>query len=154
MRSLTAILFGLILAFAIALMVVFGIFAPILSVVFGAGRVGFTSALPAVLLAFATAFAFYWGGMAAGYRAASHRPLHGVLVGVVAVVLSPVINVLTGQGPFPRVDSPTLALLVVVVAVAAVGASYVGGRRGETLYLHNQQFARPKKPRPPGNREE
>lgn len=144
-RSITTILLGVLLSFVIALLVVFGIFAPILSVVFGLGELSTSGVLPVVLMVFAAAFAFYWGGMAAGYRATRRRSLHGALVGVAAFGISPIVNLATGQGPFPRIDSPTAVLLLALIFAVSVGAGYVGGRRGEALYEYNQRFAR--KPR-------
>lgn len=136
------------MAFVIALLVVFGIFAPILSVVFGLGERPASSVLPITLMVFAAAFSFYFGGMAAGYRATEQRALHGALVGAAAFAVSPMINLATGQGPFPRIDSPGAVALLVLILAVSVGAGYVGGRRGEALYEYNQRVSR--KPRKGG----
>lgn len=145
MRSITSIVFGVLLAFLLALLVVFGIFAPVLSAVFGLDRLAPSNVLPLTLMVFAAAFAFYFGGMAAGYRATSRRGLHGALVGVVAFLISPVVNLATGQELFPRIDSPGAVFLLLLIFAVSVTAGYVGGRRGEALYHYNQSFSR--KPR-------
>lgn len=153
MKSVFAILLGVVLALVVGILVVFGIFAPVLSVVFGLDRLAPSAALPAVLLVFATAFAFYWGGMSAAYRAPSRRALHGALVGVVAFGISAAVNLVAGRGPFPRIDSSGAVLLLLAVLVASVGAGYVGGRRGASLHAYNQQFS-PRKPRKESARKE
>lgn len=145
MRSAATILLGVLVAFVIALLVVFGILAPILSLVFGLGEISTSAILPMALMVFAAAFSFYFGGMAAGYRATSRRALHGAMVGVAAFLISPMLNLATGQGPFPRIDSAGAVLLLALILAVSVGAGYIGGRRGAALHEYNQRFAR--KPR-------
>jgi hypothetical protein len=141
MRSVTAVGLGVLIALAIGLLVVFGILAPVFTTVFGLELAG-SSALPITLMVFADAFSFYFGGMAASYRAPARRRLHGTLVAPVAFVLSPAINLATGKGVFPGLDTAGAISLAAVFFVVSVAASYVGARRGETLYAYNQKLAR------------
>ena len=141
MRSVTAVGLGVLIALTIGLLVVFGILAPVFTTFFGLELVGST-ALPIILLVFADAFSFYFGGMAASYRAPARRRLHGVLVAPVAFVLSPAVNLATGKGLFPGLDTAWTAVLVAVFLAVSVAASYVGARRGESLYAYNQKLAR------------
>src|ERR671917_2740576 len=141
MRSVTAVGLGVLVALTIGLLVVFGILAPVFTRLFGLELAGST-ALPITLMLFADAFSFYFGGMAASYRAPSRRRLHGVLVAPAAFVISPVINVLSGQGLFPGMESAVNVALVVAFLAVSVGAAYVGSRRGESLYAYNQRVSR------------
>ena len=93
-------------------------------------------------MVFATAFSFYFGGMAASYRAPARRRLHGTLVAPVAFAISPAINLSTGEGLFPGLDTGATVLLAAVFLVVSCAAAYVGARRGEALYAYNQKFAR------------
>lgn len=139
MRSLVAVGIGMLLALALGLLVVQGIIAPVFTRFFGLERTG-PAALPLVLLVFAAAFSFYFGGMAASYKAPSRHLLHGILVVPAAFVLSLGINLALGRGFLPgAVDAGTILLVLVFLAVSAV-ASYVGARRGATLYAHNQKL--------------
>ena len=146
MKSVVAIIFGIVLALLLGLLLVFGIFAPVLTAFFGLQRTG-SSALPAILLLFANGFAFYFAGMAAGYTAPSRRRLHGVLVPILAFAISPTLNFLSGNGLFPEVSSLGLVALVVVFLIVAIGAAYVGAGRGAALYVHNQSVLRKRRPR-------
>src|SRR5919107_6183707 len=139
MKSIMAVGIGLLLAIMLGLIVVLGILAPILTTFVGWTRSG-PDVLPLVLLAFAAAFSFYFGGMAASYKAPSRHRLHGTLVVPVAVVLSLVLNLVLGRGFLPGVDGPGTILLVAVFIVVSVAASYVGAQRGAQLYAHNQKF--------------
>src|SRR5918996_6258456 len=112
LRSITAVALGVLVALAIGLLVVFGIFAPVFTAFFGM-EMAASTAVPTAMLVFAAAFSFYFGGMAASYTAPDRRRLHGVLVAPAAVVISPVINVLSGQGVFPGMESAATAALVV-----------------------------------------
>jgi hypothetical protein len=94
------------------------------------------------LLVFAAAFSFYFGGMAASYKAPFLHRLHGVLVVPVAFVLSLVLNFVLGKGFLPGVDGTWAAGLVAGFLVVSGTASYVGALRGEALYAHNQKVAR------------
>src|SRR5215216_3161599 len=67
MRSIMAVGIGVLLALALGLLVVQGIFAPIFTRFFGLERTG-PAALPVVLLVFAAGLSFYFGGMAASYK--------------------------------------------------------------------------------------
>lgn len=141
MRSVNAVGLGVFLALLLGLLAVFGILAPILTRFLGLELVGST-ALPTSLLVFAAAFSFYFGGMAASYRAPARRRLHGTLVAVVAFAISPTINLVTGKGLFPGLDTSRAVLLAAVFLAVSVAASYVGARRGEALYAHNQRLIR------------
>src|SRR5215207_9642124 len=130
MRSIVAVGIGLLLALVLGLLVVQGIFAPVLTRFFGLERAG-----PA-------AFSFYFGGMAASYKAPSRHRLHGVMVVPVAFVLSLVLNLVLGKGFLPGVDGSWAVGLVAIFLVVSCAASYVGALRGEALYVHNQKVAR------------
>lgn len=131
----------MLLALALGLLVVQGIIAPVFTRFFGLERTG-PAALPLVLLVFAAAFSFYFGGMAASYKAPSRHLLHGILVVPAAFVLSLGINLALGRGFLPgAVDAGTILLVLVFLGVSAA-ASYIGARRGVTLYAHNQKFKR------------
>lgn len=141
MKSVSAVGLGVLLALTVGLLVVFGILAPLLTRFFGLEMVGST-AVPTVLLIFAAAFSFYFGGMAASYRAPARRRLHGTLVAPVAFAISPAINLLSGNGLFPGMENAGTTLLVAFVLLVSVAASYVGARRGESLYAYNQSVSR------------
>jgi hypothetical protein len=141
MRSIMAVGIGLLLALALGLLVVQGIFAPVLTRFFGLERAG-PAALPLLLLVFAAAFSFYFGGMAASYKAPFRHRLHGVLVVPLAFVLSLVLNLVLGKGFLPGVDGALAMGQVAIFLVVSCAASYVGALRGETLYTHNQKVAR------------
>ena len=146
MKSVGAVLLGILLALGIGALTVFGIVAPVFTSFLSAEFA--STALPAVVVVFAAAFAFYFGGMLASYRAPSRRRLHGVMVGGVAFAISPVINlgasvlVAGGNDPFTNLRTPGALLFTCVLFVAVLAASYVGARRGETLYAYNQAFIR------------
>jgi predicted ABC-type exoprotein transport system permease subunit len=141
MKSVSAVGLGVLLALTIGLLVVFGILAPLFTRIFGMEMVGST-AVPSVLVVFAAAFSFYFGGMAASYRAPARRRLHGTLVAFVAFAISPAINLLTGKGLFPGMENAGTALLVALVLLVSIIASYIGARRGASLYAYNQSVSR------------
>jgi hypothetical protein len=139
MKSVTAVGLGVLIALVVGLLVVFGILAPVFTSFFGLEFAGST-ALPITLMVFADAFAFYFGGMAASYRAPARRRLHGTLVAPVAFAISPAINVATGERMFPGLDTGGAVLLAAVFLAVSFGAAYVGARRGEAFYAHNQKL--------------
>jgi hypothetical protein len=141
MRSIMAVGIGLLLALVLGLLVVQGIFAPVLTRLFGLERTG-PGTLPLVLLVFAAAFSFYFGGMAASYKAPSRHRLHGVLVVPVAFVLSLVLNLVLGKGFLPGVDGAWAAGLVAIFLIVSCAASYVGALRGQALNAHYQKVTR------------
>jgi hypothetical protein len=147
MRSIVAVFLGILLALGIGLLVAIGILAPVLSWLYGL-EPSRSAAVPVVLplLVFVAGFAFYFGGMAASYRAPGRRRLHGTLVAPVAFVISPVVNLASGRVPFPKVDSLPATLFLLLLLLVSVAAAYVGGRRGESLYAYNQSFSRRKRP--------
>lgn len=146
MKSVGAVLIGILLALGIGALVIFGIAAPVFTRFFGSQLA--TTALPAVIVLFAAAFAFYFGGMVASYKAPSHRRLHGVMVGVASFAISPAVNLaaaavgVRGSDPFANLRTPGALLFTGVLFVVVLAATYVGARRGETLYIHNQRFIR------------
>lgn len=136
-QSVRAVLIGILLALFIGALVVLGIVAPVFTRFFGP-ELAATALVPAVFVGFAAAFAFYWGGMYASYKAPNRRRLHGVLVGVMpfgAYLLTANDNVL-----FTNLNTSVALLLIGVLFVVVLAASYVGARRGETLYAHNQAY--------------
>jgi hypothetical protein len=140
-RSITAVALGVLVALAIGLLVVFGVFAPVFTAIFGM-EIAASTAVPTAMLVFAAAFSFYFGGMAASYRAPARRRLHGVLVAPVAFVISPILNLATGQGMFPGVEDAVTVLLAALFLAVSLTAAYVGARRGEALYAYNQRMRR------------
>ena len=130
---------GVLIALTVGLLVVFGILAPVFTRFFGLEVAGST-ALPITLMVFADAFAFYFGGMAASYRAPARRRLHGTLVAPVAFAISPAINLATGERMFPGLDTGRAVLLAAVFLTVSFGAAYVGARRGEAFYVYNQKL--------------
>jgi hypothetical protein len=146
MRSVSAVGLGVLIALALGLLVVFGILAPVFTRVFGLEVAGPT-ALPTALMVFADAFSFYFGGMAASYRAPTRRRLHGTLVAPTAFVISPAINLISGKGIFPGLETVAAVLLAAGFLVVAFVGAYIGARRGEALYAYHQKFARRRTPR-------
>ena len=127
-------------------MLIFGIAAPFFTYFFGPALA--STALPAVFVLFAAAFAFYFGGMVASYKAPSRRRLHGVMVGVAAFAISPLVNLVVpdptvrGGDPFANLRTPEVFLFTTVLLVVVITVSYVGALRGETLFAHNQAVIR------------
>jgi hypothetical protein len=142
-QSIWAVALGVLLALGVALLLVFGILAPLFTAFMGGGRFGLEMAGPTVfpmaLLVFSAAFSFYWGGMISSYRAPKRRRLHGTLVAPAAFAVSPVINVLSGNGIFPGLETAGQALFMVGVLLVAAAGAYVGARRGEVIHAHNQE---------------
>jgi hypothetical protein len=141
MKSVTAVGIGVLLALAIGLLVVQGILAPVFTRFFGLERSG-PAALPLILLVFASAFSFYFGGMAASYKAPSRHLLHGILVVPAAFILASVLNLALGRGFLPGIEGAGAGLLEVLFIVASIAASYVGSKRGAEIYAHNQRVER------------
>jgi hypothetical protein len=139
MKSVTAVGLGVLIALTIGLLVVFGILAPVFTTFFGLELAGST-ALPIIILVFADAFSFYFGGMAASYRAPARRRLHGTLVAPVAFAISPAINLASGEGMFPDLNTRGAVLLAAVFLAVSFAAAYVGARRGAALYAYNQKL--------------
>jgi hypothetical protein len=156
MKSVGIVLAGILLALGIGALEVFGIVAPVFTRFLGAELV--STVLLAVVMVFAAAFAFYFGGMFASYKASSHRRLHGVMVGVVSFGVSPLLNLAAstvaggGNDPFANLRTPGALLFTGVLFVTVLAASYVGARRGEALYTYNQTFIRKQKHRKTGSR--
>jgi hypothetical protein len=138
MKSVMAVGIGMLLALAVGLLVVQGIIAPLFTRFFGLERTG-PDTLPLVLLLFASAFAFYFGGMAASYKAPSRHILHGVLVVPTAFVLASVLNLILGKGLLPGIQGTGPLLLAAAFLLASLAASYVGSKRGAEIYAHNQK---------------
>ena len=130
---------GVLIALTLGILVVFGILAPVFTRLVGLELAGSTT-VPITLMAFADAFSFYFGGMAASYRAPAQRRLHGTLVAPVAFAISPAINLASGKGMFPELDTGGAVLLAAVFLAVSFGAAYVGARRGEALYVYNRKL--------------
>lgn len=141
MKSVISVAMGVFLALGVGLLTVFGIVWPLFLTFFDA-ELARNTAFAGAFLVFAAAFSFYWGGMVASYRAPSKRRVHGTLVAPAAFVISPALNLSTGKGLFPGLDSPgAVGLMLGILAVSMVTA-YIGARRGESLYAHNLAHAR------------
>src|SRR5215212_7383024 len=142
MKSFSAVLIGILLALGIGALLIFGIVAPVLTRFFGPELA--STGLPAFLMLFAAAFAFYFGGMVASYKAPSRRRLDGVLVGVAAFAISPLVNLVVpdptvrGGDPFANLRTPEAFLFTTLLLVVVITVSYVGALRGEALVAHNQ----------------
>ncbi len=132
----------MLLALLIALLVVLGILAPVLSAVLGL-EVDKSRAVPIILplLLFVAAFSFYFGGMIAAFKAPTRRRLHAVLVVPTAFVLSAGLNLATGEGLLPGLEDARGGALAAGFLLVSAAASFVGGRRGEGLYVQTQKIA-------------
>ena len=125
---------------------VFGIVWPVFEAFFG--RELASTALPVGIVVFAAAFAFYYGGMIAAYKAPYRRRLHGVIVGVTSFVVSPLLNLgasaiaTNTNDPFANLRTPGAMLITGVLFAVVLAASYVGARRGESLHAHNEKVTR------------
>src|ERR687885_855013 len=121
MKSVRAVLFGILLALGIGALVIFGIAAPVFTRFFGPELA--STSLPTVIMVFAAAFAFYFGGMVASYKAPSRRRLHGVMVGVASFAISPLVNLgasaIAGGGndPFANLRTPGALLFTAILFV-------------------------------------
>lgn len=141
LRSVLAVFVGALISLVVGMLVIFGLIAPVLSAIFGLKPEPSTLSSTTPLLVFVAAFSFYFGGMAAGYRARSRRRLHGVAVVAVLSLISPILNLLTGRDPLPQFETPRNALLTAVLLLISLGAAYVGAGRGASLHAFNQRPA-------------
>jgi hypothetical protein len=145
-QSVRAVLWGIFLALGIGALVVFGIVWPVFEAFFG--RELASTALPVGIVVFAAAFAFYYGGMIAAYKAPYRRRLHGVIVGVTSFAVSPLLNLgasalaTNTNDPFVNLRTPGALLITGVLFVVVLTASYAGARRGESLHAHNEKVTR------------
>lgn len=146
MKSVISVLWGILLALGVGLLTIFGIIWPIFMTFFDA-EVAWSRVLAGLLLVFVVAFSFYWGGMIASYKASSKHRIHGTLVAPAAFVISPILNVLTGQGLFPGLDSAGIVLGVLGMLAISTIAAYVGATRGESIYAHNQDYLKKRRDR-------
>src|SRR4051794_41719717 len=121
MKSVAAVGIGVLLALAIGLLVVQGILAPVFTRFFGLERTG-PAALPLILLVFASAFSFYFGGMAASYKAPSRHVLHGVLVVPAAFVLASALTLPPGGAFLQAIEGPAAAGLKEVFSLPSFPA--------------------------------
>jgi hypothetical protein len=142
MRNVAAVGVGMLVAFALILLILFGILAPVLSWIFQVEPSAMAVRNFAPLLLFVCALSFYFGGMAGAYKAPGHQRLHGTLVAPVAFLISPVVNLITGKALFPGIDSLATVLLAAAFLVASTAAAYVGSRRGQTIRAHNERIVR------------
>ena len=139
MKSVMAVGIGMLLALAIGLLVVQGILAPLFTRFFGLERTG-PEALPLLLLLFASAFSFYFGGMAASYKAPSRHVLHGIMVVPAAFLLASALNLALGKGLLPGIQGTGGLILATAFLLISIAASYVGSKRGAEIYAHNQRI--------------
>ncbi|MBA2617529.1 MAG: hypothetical protein H0U91_05095 [Rubrobacter sp.] len=142
MRSVAAVGVGMLVAFVLVLLIVFGILAPVLSWLFQFEPSSSAVRNFAPVLLFVCGLSFYFGGMAGAYKAPDRHRLHGTLVAPAAFVISPVVNLLIGKTPFPGIDSVGAVLLAAAFLAASVAAAYVGARRGHALQAHNESVLR------------
>lgn len=140
---MVSVALGVLLALLLALLTVFGILAPLLTVFMGGGRFGLEMAgpttVPTAMLLLAAAFSFFWGGMYASSRVPARNRLHGTLVAPAAFLTSPAINLLSGNGPFPGIESSGAIFFMLAVFLVSLGGAYVGARRGTALHAHNER---------------
>lgn len=145
MRSVGAVFLGMLLAVVIWLILIAGIVGPAISAIFGF-EAGQRLVLPSSVLIFA--LAFYFGGMIAAYRAPFRRRLHALLVGVCSYAISLGINfwtfffIPTQQDPLANLRTPRGVVFTAILLIVSIAASYVGGRRGESLYFYNLRFSK------------
>lgn len=139
MKSIISIGMGILLSLGVGVLTIFGIIWPLFMTFFNADAVTGT-VLGYVLMVFAAAFAFYWGGMVAGYKAPSRHRLHGTIVAPAAFVISPILNLSAGKGLFPGLDSGLAVMIMVGVLVLSSVAAYVGARRGRALQAYNSDY--------------
>jgi len=142
MRSVLSVAGGMLVAFVLVLLIVFGILAPVLSWVFQLQPSASAVRTFAPILLFVCGLSFYFGGMAAAFKAPGRHRLHGTLVAPAAFVISPAVNLLVGKTPFPGIDSFWAVLLAAAFLAASVAAAYVGSRRGQALQAHNDRVLR------------
>ena len=142
MRSVLAVGGGMLVAFVLVLLIVFGILAPVLSWLFQLEPSAAAVRNFAPILLFVCGLSFYFGGMAAAFKAPDRHRLHGTLVVPAAFVISPTVNLLVGKTPFPGIDSVGSILLAAAFLAASVAAAYVGARRGQALQAHNENVLR------------
>ena len=137
MRSVLAVGLGVVIALCIGLLVTFGILWPVAMRFLSPDL---TTSAPFMLgpLILISAFAFYFGGMAAAYTASSARTLHGVLVPFASFAISPVVNAISGDGLFPGVDRTWEVVLILAFLTVSIVAALIGARRGESIYHLNQ----------------
>src|SRR4028118_917434 len=77
MRSVLAVSGGMLVAFVLVLLIVFGILAPVLSWLFQLDPSSSAFRTFAPLLLFVCGLSFYFGGMAAAFKAPARHRLHG-----------------------------------------------------------------------------
>ena len=142
MRSTLSIVVGMLVAFVFILLIVFGILAPVLSWLFQIQPSASAVTTFAPILLVICGIGFYFGGMAASYKAPGRRLLHGTLVAPAAFLLSPTINLILGKTLFPGLDSLGKILLAAAFLAASIVAANIGARRGQTLYNHNERVMR------------
>lgn len=141
MKSIFSVGMGILLSLGVGLLTIFGIIWPLFMTFFDANT-AWGTALGYVLMVFAAAFAFYWGGMIAGYKSPSRHRLHGTIVAPAAFVISPITNFLAGNGLFPGLESIGAVGILLGVLVLSSAAAYIGSRKGETIYEHNRDYLR------------
>lgn len=143
----------MLVTLAVGLLVLFGIVSPVFDA-FVAPRAVENSMLPAGILLFVIAFAMYFGGMAASYRAPSRRRLHGVSVALILFAISPLVNFVSGREPLPQFETIGGVVLTLIALVVSVVAAYVGSLRGASLYAYNEAHNKKRRARRDGEQKE
>ena len=123
----------------VGLLLVFGILWPVFEAFFSPQMIRQAS-WSVVIFGFACAVAFYFGGMISSYHAPRRNVLHGALVAPVTFLISPLVNLATGKGAFPGVDTALASVLIAIFLVVATAAALAGARRGAALLAHNQNY--------------
>lgn len=141
MKSFISVGTGILLSLGVGVLTIFGIIWPLFMTFFDSDAITST-VLGYALMVFAVAFAFYWGGMIAGYKAPFAHRLHGIVVAPAAFVISPTLNFAAGNGFFPGLESGVAAMVMVAVLILSAAAAYVGARRGEALQAYNRDYLR------------
>lgn len=141
MKSIFSVGMGILLSLGVGLLTIFGIIWPLFMTFFDANA-AWSAVFGYVLMVLAAAFSFYWGGMIAGYKAPSRRRLHGTIVAPAAFLISPIVNFLAGNGLFPGLESVGAVGILLGVLALSSAAAYIGARKGEALYEHNQNYLR------------
>ena len=139
-RSVTAVLFGVIVTLVVETLIVGGILGPLFQAFLPPNLVN-SPVWAIIILVVPVMFSFYFGGMAAGYRATSRHELHGLFVVLALFVVSPALNLLalnSQNDPFPQIRAAQTILILVVATVAA----FIGARRGKGFYEYNQAHIR------------
>lgn len=139
-RSVTAVLLGVFVTLVVETLIVGGILGPLFQALLPLNTVN-SPVLTVLILVVPVVFAFYFGGMAAGYRATSRHELHGLIVVLTLVVVSPALNLLALNSQNDQLPQIRAAQTILILVVATISA-FVGARRGKGFYAYNQAHIR------------